>query len=189
MVEDAVAAGDPVAALTLAGVADGLAAPLLDGTSLAEAGLSLGAELARIALGQSQVTPKRSDWRFKDPTWSGNPLYQRLAQTYLASCQAVDSVLEDVERSGARHRAERARFVMGILTSAEAPTNMLMGNPGALKNTFEAGGANLVHGVQNFLHDLRHNGGMPSVGNVSRASAHETQPVSGPGFVRAKRMR
>ena len=71
-------------------------------------------------------------------------------------------MLEDVERSGARHRAERARFVMGILTSAAAPTNMLMGNPGALKKTFEAGGANLVQGVQNFLHDLRHNGGMPS---------------------------
>jgi len=51
---------------------------------------------------------------------------------------------------------------MGILTSALSPTNTLIGNPPALKKTLETGGQNLVRGSQNFLRDLRTNGGMPA---------------------------
>ena len=86
-----------------------------------------------------------------------------MAQTYLAACAAVDGVLDDMEAEGHRGRTERSRFAMGILTSALAPTNTLVGNPAALKKTFEDGGANLVAGVENFAHDLRRNGGMPSM--------------------------
>lgn len=161
--EDAVAAGDPIAVPTIAGLAEGVTTTLLQGSAVAKASVSLSAELVRIALGRSDVSPERGDWRFKDPTWSSNPLYKRVAQSYLASCGAVDAVLDHVDASGDRHRAERARFVMNVLTSAVAPTNTLVGNPGALKKTFEAGGANLVRGVQHFVSDLRHNGGMPSM--------------------------
>jgi len=160
---DAVAATDPVAVPTIGGLADGVAATLLQGSAVAKATVGLSAELVRIAIGRSEICPDRGDWRFKDPTWSENPFYKRVAQTYLASCRAVDSVLDEVEASGSRSRAERARFVMNVLTSAAAPTNTLLGNPGALKKTFEAGGANLVRGVEHFVSDLRHNGGMPSM--------------------------
>ena len=161
--EDAVAAGDAVSLPTLGGLADGIAATLLQGSAMAKASVSLGAELMRIAIGRSEVTPERGDWRFKDPTWAQSPLYKRLAQSYLATCQAVDTVLEGVERAGNRHRTERARFVMNILTSATAPTNFLLGNPAVIKKTFEEGGANLVRGVEHWVSDLRHNGGMPSM--------------------------
>ncbi len=161
--QDAVAGADPVATPTLAGVADGLTATLLQGSAVAKATVALSADLVRIALGRSEICPERGDWRFKDATWSDNPLYKRLAQTYLASCRAVDSVLDEVEKSGNRHRAERARFVMNALTSAAAPTNTLLGNPAALKHTFEVGGANLVRGAEHWLSDLRYNGGMPSM--------------------------
>ena len=80
---------EPVAVPTLAGIAEGVAATLLQGSAIAKAGVTLGAELTRIALGRSEVCPERGDWRFKDPTWSENPIYKRVAQTYLASCQAV----------------------------------------------------------------------------------------------------
>jgi polyhydroxyalkanoate synthase subunit PhaC len=161
--EDAVASGDDVALPTLAGLVDGLAATVLRGTAMAKAGVVLGTESARIALGRSEVAPQRGDWRFKDPTWSSNPVYRRIGQLYLAWCAAVDSVLDDVEQTTDPHRAERARFVMNILTSAAAPTNTLLGNPAAVKKTFEVGGANLVRGVEHFVSDLRHNGGMPSM--------------------------
>ena len=94
--------------------------------------------------------PSRGDWRFKDPTWSTNPIYRRLAQTYLAACEAVDRVVEDMELNQPGRRAERARFAMGILTSALSPTNTLLGNPAALKRTLETGGANLVIGAEHF---------------------------------------
>jgi polyhydroxyalkanoate synthase subunit PhaC len=161
--QDAVAGGDPVAIPTASGLADGIVATLLQGSAMAKAALTLSAELMRIAIGRSDTSPERGDWRFKDATWAGNPLYKRIAQSYLATCQAVDSVLDEVERSGNWHRAERARFVMNILTSAAAPTNTLLGNPAVLKKSFETGGVNLVRGAENWASDVRHNGGMPSM--------------------------
>ena len=160
--EDAASAGDAVAVPTLAGLADGVAAILLRGSAITRAGVGLSAELMRITLGRSEVRPDKTDWRFKDPTWSGNAIYRRVAQTYLAGCQAVDGLLDGVDATGDRHRAERARFVMNVLTSALSPTNTLVGNPAAIKKTYEDGGANLVRGVENLVSDLRHNGGMPS---------------------------
>ncbi len=160
---DAVAAGEPTSVPSAAGIADGVLATLLQGSAVAKAGVGFTAELARIALGRSEVSPHRSDWRFKDPTWSQNVAYKRLAQVYLAACEAVDGVVADVELNRPGHRADRARFAMGILTSALAPTNTVIGNPAALKKTFETGGANLVAGAEHWLHDLRRNGGMPSM--------------------------
>ena len=139
--EDAVASGDAVAVPTLVGLVDGLAATLLRGTAVAKASVSLSAEAVRIALGRSEVAPERGDWRFKDPTWSENPLVQArwLSSTWRGArpstaCSTTSSTTTD------RHRAERARFVMNVLTSAVAPTNTLLGNPAALKKTLEDGG-------------------------------------------------
>jgi len=160
---DGVAAGDPISLPSAAGIADGIAGALLQGRSVAQAGIGFGKELVRIAMGRSEVSPTRSDWRFKDPTWATNPVYKRLAQGYLAACAAVDRVVDDMETNGEGHRADRARFAMGILTSAMAPTNTVLGNPAALKRTFETGGANLLTGFDNWLKDLKHNGGMPSM--------------------------
>jgi polyhydroxyalkanoate synthase len=43
-----------------------------------------------------------------------------------------------------------------------APTNELAGNPAALKKLVDTGGASLVHGLENFVGDLVHNGGLPA---------------------------
>ena len=180
--EDAIAAADPVAIPSLGGIVDGVAGALLQGTSVAKAAVGLGAELTRIAIGRSDVVPARGDWRFKDATWSTNPVYKRIAQSYLATCGAVDKVLDDMESSGDWHRAERARFALGILSSAAAPTNTLLGNPAALKRTFETGGANLVAGAGHFLDDLRHNGGMPSTAKRGALRVGEDLAVT-PGQV------
>jgi polyhydroxyalkanoate synthase subunit PhaC len=59
--------------------------------------------------------------------------------------------------------AEQAQFAATIVTSAAAPTNFLMSNPAALKRAFETGGMSLARGARNFVHDVRHNGGMPSM--------------------------
>jgi len=180
--EDSLGGGDATAIPTFAGVANGLAATLTHGRSVASSGLTFSAELLSILSGRSDVTPEKGDWRFKDPTWSENPVYRRIAQAYLAWCQAVDHVLDDVESSGDRERTERARFVMGIMTSAVSPTNLLVGNPGALKRTFEAGGNNLVKGAKNFVGDVRHNGGMPSMAKPGTLKVGEDLAVT-PGQV------
>ena len=43
-----------------------------------------------------------------------------------------------------------------------SPTNSLAGNPAALKKLVDTGGASLVHGLENFVADLMHNGGLPA---------------------------
>ena len=55
-------------------------------------------------------------------------------------------------------RARRPRSSI----DAAAPTNLLLGNPAALKRAFDTGGASVVRGWVNALRDVRTNGGMPS---------------------------
>jgi polyhydroxyalkanoate synthase len=170
IVEDVSAADvllvDPVGGWTGAGIRDRilgagqLAVKAVRHTPrLADAGAGLAAELARVALGRSAVEPAKGDRRFADPTWSGHPGYRRLMQGYLAFSNSVEEI---VERGDMAWRTrERARFAAGVLTSAVAPTNTLLGNPAAIKRAFETGGGSLRAGTRNWVRDVRHNGGMP----------------------------
>jgi len=135
---------------------------LIGCSAAARAGISLGAELVRIGIGRSELAPQRGDNRFRDPTWSDNLYFRRLLQTYLAWCRAIDVVVDSLEEDDWR-RAAKARFLLGILTSAAAPTNVLAGNPAAIKRLLDTGGASLVRGTRNWATDLVTNGGMPSM--------------------------
>jgi poly(3-hydroxyalkanoate) synthetase len=74
------------------------------------------------------------------------------------------SLVDGLAEGGANpRRAEKARFAIGIVTSALAPTNFLPTNPAALKHAFETGGRSLLRGARNFVDDVAHNGGMPSM--------------------------
>ena len=66
------------------------------------------------------------------------------------------------DRGADWREVEQARFVINALTSALAPTNTLPGNPAALKRALDTGGRSVVRGLGNMLHDLRHNGGLPT---------------------------
>jgi polyhydroxyalkanoate synthase len=135
---------------------------LIGCSAAARAGVSLGAELVRIGLGRSELTPGRGDHRFRDPAWTENVGYRRLLQSYLAWCAAVDVVVDAVEEED-WVRGAKARFLLGILTSAAAPTNFLVGNPSALKRLVDTGGTSLLRGTRNWAGDVATNGGMPSM--------------------------
>ncbi len=120
---------------------------------------SLASGVVTALAGRSTLDPVKGDKRFLDPAWSLNPLYRRLVQAYLAVEQAIGEAVEDADVDW--RTRERARFVAGILASGLAPTNMLAGNPTALKHAFDTGGLSLVRGGRNLLADLRHNKGMP----------------------------
>jgi polyhydroxyalkanoate synthase len=126
---------------------------------LARAGADLTVELAKVAVGKSEVEPGRGDRRFADPTWTEHPGYHRLMQGYLAASNVVEKVVEDTDVSW--RTKEQLRFAAGVLTSSLAPTNTLLGNPAAVKRAFETGGGSLRRGLRNWVDDMRHNGGMP----------------------------
>jgi polyhydroxyalkanoate synthase len=166
-VVDAVAPTSPVAVPSAFGVVTSLVRTFSQGSALVRESATAGRELVKIVGGRSDVVPARGDRRFRDPAWTDNGLYHRLMQAYLTGCDAADNLVETLGQAD-WHRLEQARFAMGILTSAAAPTNNLLGNPAALKTTLETRGRNLVRGALNFVDDVRHNGAMPS--NVKRGA-------------------
>jgi polyhydroxyalkanoate synthase len=129
------------------------------GVAVATAVNAVG-ELVRVAVGRSDVGPRRGDRRFSDPTWQQNPIFRRLLQAYLVEHDAVHRVIDDVELD-TKSRA-RAHFAMSLLTEALAPTNFLLTNPDAVAKAVQTRGQSLAAGARNLAHDLRHNGGMPS---------------------------
>jgi polyhydroxyalkanoate synthase subunit PhaC len=155
--------GEPVALPTPRGVVRGLLATFARPRPLAREAVRFGRESVRILRGTDEIAPSPKDKRFTDPAWSHNPAYRRLAQSYVALSGSLNRLVDDYETGGPDWReVEQARFVLNAYISALAPTNTLLGNPAALKRAFDTGGRSLVRGLGHMLHDLRHNGGMPT---------------------------
>ncbi len=113
---------------------------------------SLGAELARIAAGSSQVAPDRRDRRFADPAWSQNPLLRRAVQAYLTVAQAATDTLASAELDW--RDDERLKFVLTNVIAAAAPSNNPLLNPASLKAALDTGGVSVVHGIRALIHDM-----------------------------------
>ena len=128
-------------------------------SDLVDRGTALAGDVATALVGRSTIEPAPGDRRFLDPAWSSHPVYRRWGQAYLAVERAIGAAVEDADMDWPTR--ERARFAAGILGSALAPTNTLVGNPAALKHAFDTGGLSLLRGSRNLWHDVRHNGGMP----------------------------
>ena len=136
---------------------------MLELKALTTESLRVATDLAKVAIGTSDVSPEPRDRRFADPAFAENPLYRRWAQAYLVCADAVERVaVAGPRRSGDWRQELRARAAAEKLVDAAAPTNLLVGNPAALKRAFDTGGASLVRGWANVLRDVGKNGGMPS---------------------------
>lgn len=143
-------------------------------------GAGLATELGKIAIGRSEVAPDKSDRRFKDPAWLGNPGYRRLGQTYLATAAALDRLVCAAELDWADER--RVRFAAENLVDALAPTNFPLTNPAVLKAMLDTGGLNLVKGLRHFASDMTSRPRIPSMVDRSSFKVGESLAVS-PGAV------
>jgi polyhydroxyalkanoate synthase len=160
---ESVDGGEAVGIPSLEEAARALTAALTQGTTVAREASRLGLELTRIAWGKSDLAPAKGDRRFADPAWTSNPLFRTIQQSYLASAGALDRIVAALDDGSNGTRAEQARFVADIVASAAAPTNFFATNPAAIKRAFDTGGMSIIRGTRNFVHDVRHNGGMPSM--------------------------
>lgn len=158
---EAAEGGEVVGIPSIGETLGGLASAFSHGNAVTREAVRLGGELARIAIGRSDIAPAKGDRRFADPAWSGNPVFQRIERGYLATAGAINNVVEEYSEKNAGPRAEQARFATTVLISALAPTNYLPTNPAALKRAFDTGGRSLARGLGHFVDDLRNNGGMP----------------------------
>ncbi|MCU1614158.1 MAG: phaA [Frankiales bacterium] len=165
------------------GMARAVLSTLAQPGPLAREAARLGRSTVRILRGTDEIAPAPKDRRFADPAWSLHPGYRRLAQSYLAVTGSVNDLLDAYEAGGADWReVEQARFVLNAFTSALAPTNTLLGNPAAVKRAFDTAGRSVLRGMGHMLHDLRHNGGLPTQVDRSAFTVGEDLGVS-PGAV------
>jgi polyhydroxyalkanoate synthase len=126
---------------------------------LVEENIALARELLDVAMGRSKVAPDPRDRRFAHAIWQKSGYYKRLMQGFIAWRDMLNRVLDRADTTP--EDRERARFVLQLFTETFAPTNSLLGNPGALQRITETRGKSLLYGLQNFIDDLTNNFGMP----------------------------
>jgi polyhydroxyalkanoate synthase len=127
--------------------------------AVVEEHLALARELAAVLAGSSSVQPDPKDRRFSHEIWRKSGYFKRLMQGFLAWNGTLNRILDRADASPADR--ERARFVLSLFTEAFAPTNSLLGNPGAWQRIAQTRGKSLVYGAQNLIDDVLNNGGMP----------------------------
>jgi polyhydroxyalkanoate synthase subunit PhaC len=127
----------------------------------------LADELAKIALGRSDLWFDEHDKRFADTAWQAWP-FRVFGQSYRLYEQWMERMCQSV--TGPWQRQARARFLASLATAVASPANYLPSNPVALRRAAETRGLSLLHGAQNLARDLAR-GGMP------RAADRELFPV------------
>ncbi|MEA2478568.1 MAG: poly[(R)-3-hydroxyalkanoate] polymerase subunit PhaC [Thermoleophilaceae bacterium] len=140
----------------------------------------LYAELAKIAIGRSDVEPAKGDRRFKDTAWTTNPAFKRLGQAYLATGRTVDSLVCAADLDWEAER--RMRFAVENVLDALAPTNLPGTNPAVVKATIDSGGLNFVKGATHFARDMRRPPRIPSMVDQSAFEVGDDLAVT-PGAV------
>lgn len=99
------------------------------------------------------------DRRFRHEDWEQNFLYDYIKQSYLIASKHLHQTLANVQGLDDR-TAKKVDFYTRQYIDALSPSNFLLTNPEALRETVASGGQNLVKGLNNLLEDLtRGNGG------------------------------
>ena len=147
---------------------------------LLEQEAELARELISILGGNSDLAPAKGDKRFLEEAWRSNPFYRMALQGHLAWSKALAGLVEQTPLDAPSK--ERAQFVVSLVADALAPTNTLLGNPGALKKFLDTGGTSAVHGLQNMLRDLFENKGMPAQTDMKAFEVGKSLAVT-PGAV------
>lgn len=118
---------------------------------LAQHYASFAGQLIDVLSLKSELSPKKSDKRFRDQVWRDNILYKAALQTYLAWQQEMQSWIEDLELE--EDDQKRAQFVLDQLVAAISPSNSPL-NPSAVKRAYQTGGKSAVQGLRELIGDL-----------------------------------
>jgi len=127
--------------------------------TLARVQAQLSLEMARIALGRSDLRPEPEDRRFTDPAWQSNPAFRRILQGYLAWSSALLELVYSL-RLGADQR-RRLLFVAEHLVAAGAPSNLFVAHPEFYAQATRTKGGSIIAGIRHLVADLSSNRGLP----------------------------
>jgi poly[(R)-3-hydroxyalkanoate] polymerase subunit PhaC len=97
--------------------------------------------------------PAVGDKRFRSEDWQNNFLFDFIKQSYLIAAHRIHDAVDSVEGLDKDTRRKVGFFTRQAI-DAMAPTNFLLTNPDALRETVKSGGQNLVKGFGALLDDL-----------------------------------
>lgn len=117
------------------------------------------------------VSEDKWDKRFSDKTWTGNPLYSFVKQSYLLYGQTLQNMIDSAE--GVDDKAkERLQFFSRHIINSFSPTNFVATNPELIKLTLETDGQNLVKGTELFLEDMESSADILNIRMTDRDAFH-----------------
>jgi polyhydroxyalkanoate synthase len=102
------------------------------------------------------------DKRFRDPEWRDNPAFALMRETYLATSQWIVGLVESADGLDEATKRKAAFFVKQAVDAA-SPSNFLLTNPAALRETIKSHGENLLRGSQMLSEDLKRGHGMLAI--------------------------
>ncbi|MDF0529346.1 poly(3-hydroxyalkanoate) polymerase [Tsukamurella sp. 8F] len=126
------------------------------------------------------------DSRFTDRAWQGNPFFRRLAAGYLTTCDAVMTILDDLDTDW--RTREQLRQSVDNLLAAAAPTNNPLVNPEVWKEVLDTGGSNFLRGSRYVLDDWRTPSKLPAAVDRSAFRIGETIAATPGAVVRRERL-
>ncbi|TDL90846.1 PHA/PHB synthase family protein [Meridianimarinicoccus aquatilis] len=92
------------------------------------------------------------DRRFKDTTWSDDPVSRTYRDAFLAFEDAVEGLIDTLTENGRDDL--RVKFYTRQAISALSPANYLPTNAAARAKFIETGGQSVLDGIENLLNDL-----------------------------------
>lgn len=102
--------------------------------------------------------PHKSDRRFRHEDWENNFLYDYVKQSYLIAARHLHQSMCCIEGLDEK-AAKKVDFYTRQYIDALSPSNFLLTNPEALRETVNSGGQNLIKGLNNLLEDLSRGNG------------------------------
>jgi polyhydroxyalkanoate synthase len=111
------------------------------------------ADAVKAFLGSGERSPPPKDKRFADPDWQALPVFDMLQRTYLHTASWMADLVDQAEGVDDMTR-RKASFFTRQFADAFSPSNFLLTNPVALRETLATGGENLVRGMANLERDL-----------------------------------
>jgi len=105
------------------------------------------------------VSPAPDDKRFADQQWKSNPMLHAIVEDYLVRARALQEMVNSSRLPEAQKR--KARFAAALLMDGLAPSNVPWLNPAVIREAETTSGESLIRGLENFLEDVKTNGGRP----------------------------
>jgi polyhydroxyalkanoate synthase len=118
---------------------------------------------------QDVYAPEKGDRRFNAPVWQESALFDFIKQSYLLTSGWMQKLVEQTEGLDPDTRS-KIDFQTRQFINAIAPTNFLLTNPEALRETLDTGGENLIRGLENLIEDLERGHGELAISTTAEGA-------------------